>query len=137
MGLGAYCIYRDYVPGVGRDYVGGYEVQAVFGIGDSVGGYVAFVTVVAHAGGRFHLDAEDSALVFDHQVVGSGVSPGLGDHESVLGGAGHETEFSPLAAEFVVFEVSWGQSLTRRWHIVLSNKKARTEVRAWNFFIYF
>jgi hypothetical protein len=75
--------------------------------------------------------------VFDHEVVGSGVSPGLGDHESVLGGAGHETEFGPLAAEFVVFEVGWGQSLTRRWHSILSNKKARTEVRAWNFFIYF
>jgi hypothetical protein len=53
MGLGAYCIYRDYVPGVSGDYIGGYEVQAVFGIGDSVGGYVTFETVVAAALGGF------------------------------------------------------------------------------------
>ena len=86
---------------------------------------MAFVTVVAHAGGGFHLNAEDSALVLDHEVIGSGISPGLGDHESVLGGAGHETEFGPLAAEFVVFKVYGGQSWLRRWHFC-PIKKART-----------
>ena len=126
MGLGSYGGDWDYVPGVGWDYVGSYEVQTVFGIGHSVGGYVTFETVVAAAFGGFDLNAEDASVVFDHEIVGSGVSPGLGDHESVLGGAGHETEFGPLSAEFVGFEVGWGQSLTRRWHFVLSNKKART-----------
>ena len=120
MGLGSYGGDWDDVPGVGWDYpstslrtgCGGYEVQAVFGIGHSVGGYVTFETVVAAALGGFDLNAEDAAVVFDHEVVGSGVSPGLGDHESVLGGAGHETEFGPLSAEFVGFEVGWGQTLT-------------------------
>jgi hypothetical protein len=113
MGLGSYGGDWDYVPGVGWDYpsaslrtgYGGYEVQAVFGIGHSVGGYVTFETVVAAAFGGFDLNAEDAAVVFDHEVVGSGVSPGLGDHESALGGAGHETEFGPLSAEFVVFKI--------------------------------
>ena len=121
--MGSYGGDWDYVPGVGWDYVGGYEVQAVFGIGDSVGGYVTFETVVAAALGGFDLNAEDAAVVFDHEVVGSGVSPGLGDHESVLGGAGHETEFGPLSAEFVGFEVGWGQSMTRRWHLFCPIKK--------------
>ena len=64
-------------------------------------------------------------MVFDHEVVGSGVSPGLGDHESVLGGAGHETEFGPLSAEFVGFKIYGGQSWLRRWHFC-PIKKART-----------
>ena len=38
-------------------------------------------------------------------VVGGGFSPGLGDAESALGGALHETEFGPLSAEFVVLDV--------------------------------
>ena len=34
---------RDYVPNVGFDYVGGYEVYLVLGVGDAVVGYVALV----------------------------------------------------------------------------------------------
>lgn len=34
---------RDYVPGVGFDYVGGYEVYLRRGVGEFVVGYVALV----------------------------------------------------------------------------------------------
>jgi hypothetical protein len=42
------------------------------------------------------------AVVVDGDVVGGGVSPGLGEDESVLGGALHEAELGPFAAEFGV-----------------------------------
>jgi hypothetical protein len=95
----------DDVPDVGFDCVGCYEVYLVVGVGDAVVGYVAFVGASAFVFGAFHLDAEEAAVVFDGEVVGGHVSPGLGDGESVLGGAGHETQFGPLAPEFGVLDV--------------------------------
>ena len=95
----------DYVPGVGFDYVGGYEVYLGRGVGEFVVGYVALVGASAFVFCAFDLDAEEAAVVFDGEVVAGHVSPGLGDAESVLGGAGHETQFGPLAAEFGVLDV--------------------------------
>ena len=63
---------------------------------------MAFVGVAALAGGAFDLDAEEASVVVDGEVVGSGVSPGFGDAESLLGGAGHEAHFGPLSALFGV-----------------------------------
>jgi hypothetical protein len=68
-------------------------------------GYVALVGASAFVFGAFDLDAEEAAVVFDGEVVAGHVSPGLGDAESVLGGAGHETQFGPLAPEFGVLDV--------------------------------
>ena len=96
---------RDDVPDFGFDYVGGYEVYLVVGVGDAVVGYVAFVGASAFVFGALDLDAEEAAVVFDGEVVGGHVSPGLGDGESVLGGAGHETQFGPLAPELGVLDV--------------------------------
>src|SRR5580704_15411870 len=93
------------VPDVGFDYVGGYEVYLVVGVGDAIVGDVAFVGASAFVFGAFDLDAEEAAVVFDGEVVAGHVSPGLGDAESVLGGSGHETEFGPLAPELGVLDV--------------------------------
>jgi hypothetical protein len=93
------------VPDVGFDYVGGDEVDLVLGVGDAVVGDVAFVGASAFVFGAFDLDAEEVAVVFDGEVVAGHVSPGLGDAESVLGGAGHEAQFGPLAPEFGVLDV--------------------------------
>jgi hypothetical protein len=95
----------DYVPGVGFDYVGGYEVYLAGGVGEFVVGYVALVGASAFVFGALDLDAEEAAVMFDGEVVAGHVSPGLGDAESVLGGAGHEAQFGPLAPELGVLDV--------------------------------
>jgi len=84
----------------------------------TLGGDVAAVDAADFAHGGFDLDAEDASVVFEHEVVGGGVAPGFGEHESVLGGAGHEAEFGPLAAEFAVFDLA-------AWVHILAKKKAR------------
>jgi len=98
------CCWND-VPDVGFDYVGGYEVYLVVGVRDAVVGDVAFVGASAFVFGAFDLDAEEVAVVFDGEVVAGHVSPGLGDAESVLGGAGHEAEFGPFAPELGVLDI--------------------------------
>ena len=96
---------RNDVPDVGFDYVGSYEVYLVVAVGDAVVGYVAFVGASAFVFGAFDLDAEEVAVVLDGEVVAGHVSPGLGDAESVLGGAGHEAEFGPFAPELGVLDI--------------------------------
>lgn len=66
MGLGPYCFDRNYVPSVGWDYVGGYEIQVVMRVGDPVGGHVALVRCVTLIAGGFYLDSADVAIVLDH-----------------------------------------------------------------------
>ena len=85
------------VPGVGGDYVGGYEVELGGAVGDVGGADGADVGVLAFADGAFDLDAAEAAAVVGGEVVGGGVSPGLADEEAEFGGAGHETQLRPLA----------------------------------------
>jgi hypothetical protein len=108
----------DDVPGVGGDDEGGDEVDLVGAVGDAVGGDAAAVGIPAFLLGAFDLDAEEAAEVVDGEVVGSVVSPGAGDAESELGGAGHETEFGPFAACFGVGDVEWFL-----WHFGLLGRK--------------
>ena len=114
----------DYVPDVGFDCVGGYEVYLILGVGDAVVGYVAFVGASAFVFCALDLDAEEVAIVFDGEVVAGHVSPGLGDAESVLGGAGHETQFGPLAPELGVLDVD-----TLVGHRFFKSKAADRNVR--------
>jgi len=79
------------VPGVGGDYIGGYEVDLGCRVCMAVGVEVAFVGASAAEVGALDLDAEEASVGFDGEVVGSVVSPGLGDTESLLGGARHKT----------------------------------------------
>ena len=95
----------DDVPGVGGDDEGGDEVDLAGEVGNAVGGDAAAVGVPAFLAGAFDLDAEEVAAVVGGEVVGGIVSPGLGDAEAEFGGAGHETEFGPLAARFGVVDV--------------------------------
>jgi hypothetical protein len=88
-----------------RASVGGYEVYLGGGVGEFVVGYVALVGASAFVFGAFDLDAKEAAVVLDGEVVAGHVSPGLGDAESVLGGAGHETQFGPLAPELGVLDI--------------------------------
>ena len=67
--------------------------------------------------GAFDLDAEEAAEVVDGEVVGGVVSPGAGDEESELGGAGHERS-RPFAACFGVGDVEWFL-----WHFGLLGRK--------------
>jgi len=99
---------RDDVPDVGGNDERGDEVQLIFGVGHTVGGDVAFIGIASFVAGAFDLDAEDASVVFEHEVVGSGVSPRFGEHEAVFGGAGHEAEFGPFSAEFAVLDLSAG-----------------------------
>ena len=69
---------------------------------------MAAVASADDAHGGFDLDAEDAAVVFDHQIVAGGVSPGLGDHDAVFGDASHETKLGPFAAEFAVLNKTAG-----------------------------
>lgn len=98
VGLGVGGADGENVPSVGGDDVGGDEVDVAWGVGDSVGVEVTFVGVAAVEDGAFDLDAAEAAAVVGDEVVGGGVSPGLGDAESEFGGAGHEAQFGPLAA---------------------------------------
>ena len=66
---------------------------------------MAFVGVAAVADGAFDLDAGEVAAVFEGEVEGGHVSPGLGDAEAEFGGAGHETQFGPLAPRLGVADV--------------------------------
>src|SRR4051812_15782431 len=104
-GLVGDCLDGDDVPGVGGDDVGGDEVDLGGGVGDSVGGDAAAVGVPAFLLGAFDLDAAEAGVVFGGEVVGGGVSPGLGDAEAKGGGAGHEAELRPLAAGLGVADV--------------------------------
>ncbi len=60
----------------------------------------------------FDLDAEEASVALESEVVGSGVSPGLGEHDAEFGGAGHEAKLDPLASKLAGFEGGpfWGCS---------------------------
>ena len=105
VGLGVGGGEEEDVEGVGGDDVGGEEVDLGGGVGDAVVVEVAFVRVAAVVYGAFHLNAEEVSVVVDGEVVGGGVSPGLGDADAEFGGAGHETEFGPLSAGFGLLNV--------------------------------
>jgi len=101
VGLGVSGGEGEDVPDVDGDDVGGEEVDLRGGVrGAVVVEAAAIGFFLAALQGAFDLDAEEVAEVVDGEVVGSGVSPGLGENEAELGGALHETEFGPLSAEF-------------------------------------
>jgi len=95
----------DDVPDGDGDQVGGDEVELGEAVGDSVGVDVALEGGGALAAGGFDLDAKESSVAFDGNIVGGGVSPGTGDGEALFGGAGHEEKLGPFAALFGVGDV--------------------------------
>jgi hypothetical protein len=106
IGLGVGGGEGEDVPDVGGDDVGGEEVDLGGSVGDAVVVEAAAVGIfLAALEGAFDLHAEEVAEMVDGEVVGSVVSPGLGEDEAEFGGAEHEAEFGPFAAEFVVRDV--------------------------------
>jgi len=93
------------VPGVGRDDVGGDEVELIAGVGNAVGGDAAAVRIPAAVFGALDLDAQEAPVVLDGKVVGSGVAPGLDHAQAVFGGTGHEAQLGPLAPHLRVLDV--------------------------------
>ena len=78
-------------------------------VGESVGVEVAFVGVAAVEDGAFDLDAAEAAAVVGDEVVGGGVSPGLGYAELQFQGSSDETELRPFASRFRVADgFAWG-----------------------------
>ena len=104
--MGGADFYRDYVPNVERDHVGGDEVDVAFGVGDVAAAYgisgAGFVGCGADGVGAFDLDAEEVDLglgtIVEDEVVALAVSPGLADGEAALAGLVEEgaSERSPV-----------------------------------------
>ena len=87
------------VPEVLGDDVGGDEIHQALGRAlAAIVGDMAAVASADDAHGGLDLHAQHAAVMFDHEVVRGGVSPGFGNHYAVFGGSGHEAEFDPLAA---------------------------------------
>src|SRR5580704_2841926 len=104
-GLRGADFYGDYVPDVQRDYVGGYEVDVAFVVGDVAAAdgvrRAGFVGIGAEAVGALDLDAEevDSGLgtIVEDEVVALAVSPGLADGEAALAGLVEESRFGTFS----------------------------------------
>jgi len=78
-GVGGADFYGDDVPDVEGDYVGGDEVDVVFGVdgaafANGVGG-AGFVGLGADAFGAFDLDAVEVGAVVEDEVVAAGGLP--------------------------------------------------------------
>src|SRR5580704_1826792 len=123
-GLRSADFYGDYVPEVQRDYVGGYEVDVAFVVGDvatadGVGG-AGFVGIGAEAVGAFDLDAEQMdfglGTVVEDEVVALAVAPGLADGEAALAGLVEEGGFGTLAGALGVGAVGVVGAAARLGH---------------------
>jgi hypothetical protein len=102
------------------DDVNGDEVEVVSGVVSAGTAQAAAVALLSVAHGGLDLNADKESFMFDGEVVMLGLAPGFVDGEAVLGGAGHEAHFCPLAARFweLYFRTGIGH-----WSLV-SNKKA-------------
>lgn|SRR5258707_12787559 len=79
------------VPNVVGDDVDGEVVDLVCGVGTLMEGIEG--TAVGHSGPAIRgldLDAQESSVMLEADVVAGRVSPGFGNVESAPGGAGHE-----------------------------------------------
>jgi hypothetical protein len=111
-GLGGADFYRDYVPDIERDYVGGYEVDVALGVDGAAFAYgvggAGFVGSGAEALGAFDLDTEEfdswPGAIVEDEVVALAVSEGLGDGEAALVGAVEESDFGMLSGAFGIVE---------------------------------
>ena len=73
------------------------------------------------AAGGFDLHAQEATAGLDHDVVAAAVSPGFDYAQAVLGGAGHEKQFCPLAAQL---EAAFGRFAVSEHGIVLEIENA-------------
>ena len=93
-------------PCVCVEDIHGGKVERALNVGDPVGAdEMADITVVpAHHGG-LDLNAKTTAVMFDDEVVGGGLSPRFTDVQTFFGGACHEAHLYPFAALLGCFEI--------------------------------
>jgi hypothetical protein len=115
------------VPDIFGDDVGGEEVDGAGGVAGAVAirGEGAEVSVAEAVAGLLDLHAEKVAAVFDANVVGGGISPGLGDFEAAAHGLRHKLEFDPLATNFEVLETLALRHVLRAFFLKSGQKKAQ------------
>jgi hypothetical protein len=91
---------RNDVPDIEWNHIDGEKIYVVGGVGifsAPVDG--ADVLLASPVAGGFDLHAQEATAGLDHEVVAAAVSPRLDYAQAVLGGAGHEKQFCPLAAQ--------------------------------------
>jgi len=105
--LGAHAAGGDDVPDVDGDDVGGDEVNFPEKKAHTLGGGQAAGVGLRPdlMDGGFDLDAIGQAVALDHEIVGGGVAPGLGDAELLFNGTGDEADLGPLAALGTISEL--------------------------------
>ena len=124
---------RDDVPEIEWDDEQGEEIDLGGGVsadffvgaaGDGVAqvGAARAILVLGGLQGGFDLDAAKDGALLDDEVVAGGIAPGLGDGQSVGGGAGHELQFDPFAAAFGVAEAGEHKSGSRWWVVGSGNR---------------
>ena len=88
-----------------RMYIGG-KVECPLNVGNPIrADEMADIAVVpAHHRG-LHLNAKTATVMFDDEVVGSGLSPRFANVQTFFCGACHEAHFHPFAALLGGFEV--------------------------------
>jgi hypothetical protein len=97
----------DDVPDIFAHDVGGEEIDfasCVLPCAFLVGPESALVSVRNSVAGRLDLHAKELSSVLDANVVRGRISPGARDPEVIAHGAGHESQFHPLAALFEISE---------------------------------
>ena len=102
------------VPEVLGDDVGGDEIHQALGRAlPAIVGHVAAVASADDSHGGLDLHAQHAAVMFDHEIVRGGVSPGFGYAELQFQGSSDETELRPFAARFRVADgFAWGFHLS-------------------------
>jgi len=90
------------VPQIAGNDVNNDEVEIVFRVVNGSPAKPAAITsaLTLRTGRGLHLNAQQTAIIFDDKVVVLGFSPGLADGETVFGGTGHEAQFSPFPSGF-------------------------------------
>ena len=101
--------YRGWyqVPRPDWDDVGGEEIDILDVVGfldEIVAAELAEVSGAIAGDARFDLDTEETATLFDANVIAERFSLGFDHVIAVLGGGGHEEEFDPFAAFFEIPE---------------------------------
>ena len=111
-GLRSADFYRDDVPDVEGDYVGGDEVDVALGVDGAAFAYgvggAGFVGSGAEALGALDLDAVEfdfwPGAIVEDEVVALAVAEGLGDGEAALVAAVEESDFGMLSGAFGIVE---------------------------------
>ena len=98
-GRARFCDGND-VPAVGWNHIDREKIYVRGGVGVFPAAIDrADIVIASAAAGGFYLHAQEATASLDHEVVAAAVSPRSDHAQVVLGGAGHEKQFCPFAAQ--------------------------------------